>query len=303
MPTSYYQTVPAIVSMVLAENPSSILDLGIGFGKYGVLCREALDIPYERYQRDHWRVRIDGVEGYSGYRNPIHDYVYNEVRYGKIEVVLDQVGVYDVVLLIDVLEHFAKEEGEALLRRILHHTRKALIVSTPVAPAHQEQYMGNTLEHHLSVWQPEDFIRLGGEAGVLPIGGDGAILATLRPSPADRLHQIELGAPLGEKVAAAVEALEAGVVEAADMLVAWYNSRPDGFPTAGLHALANEAKREGDYESAGALLLQAFYQQPSLHTARHLLAFTRMHATDKHRAVRTIVAERFGEPPELADVM
>lgn len=55
MPTSYPEAISSILELVRREEPRSILDLGVGFGKYGMLCREMLDIPYERYSREHGR--------------------------------------------------------------------------------------------------------------------------------------------------------------------------------------------------------------------------------------------------------
>lgn len=42
MPTSWYQAVSVILDKVIEERPESILDIGVGFGKYGVMLREAL---------------------------------------------------------------------------------------------------------------------------------------------------------------------------------------------------------------------------------------------------------------------
>lgn len=190
MPTSYYQVIAEIVGQVVALAPASILDLGVGFGKYGMLCREVLDIPYQRYAKKDWLIRIDGVEGWKPYRNPIHDYVYNRVFYGKIEAQLPTLGRYDVVLLIDVLEHFSKEDGLGLVRQILKHTNKALLVSTPLVPAEQGSYLGNALETHRSRWTEEDFQEFRTQSRVIPVGGDEAaqiftVLPDFRPTQAE----------------------------------------------------------------------------------------------------------------------
>ncbi len=61
----------------------------MGFGKYGVLLREVFDIPYERYEKKSWQLKIDVIEGYNGYKNPLHKYVYDQVIYGGVESVVD----------------------------------------------------------------------------------------------------------------------------------------------------------------------------------------------------------------------
>lgn len=131
MPTSYYQAIPQLLEQIMAEQPRSILDVGVGFGKYGLLCREVLEVPFGRYHKEQWHVIMDGIEVYEGYRNPIHEHVYNQVYYGNVRDLLERLPNYDVILLIDVLEHFPKEEGIALLHHLLRHTEKVLIVSTP----------------------------------------------------------------------------------------------------------------------------------------------------------------------------
>ena len=150
MPLSFVQAIPVVIEQVAHLKPSSILDVGIGFGKYGVLLREALELPYERYAKSQWKVTIDGVEAFEGYRNPIHEFAYNRVFYGRIEDILPSLDQYDVILLIDVLEHFEKEEGRKLLRDLLLHARKSLLVATPRFPALQGAYLGNAFETHRS---------------------------------------------------------------------------------------------------------------------------------------------------------
>lgn len=51
MPTSWYQAIPAILTQVKKLEPATILDIGVGFGKYGLLFRDVLEIPWERYHK------------------------------------------------------------------------------------------------------------------------------------------------------------------------------------------------------------------------------------------------------------
>jgi glycosyltransferase involved in cell wall biosynthesis len=182
VPTSYHQAVSYIMDQIMLFGPQSILDLGPGFGKYGVLCRETLDVAFERYSRKKWATIIDGVEGWQEYRNPIHDYVYNKVYYARIQDQLPKLGMYDVVLLIDVLEHFPKEEGLRLLDEMLAHANKALIVATPMEPAPQVEYLGNSLEGHRSRWTPHDLAGFRYWSHVLPVdAGGGAGVFVILP--------------------------------------------------------------------------------------------------------------------------
>jgi len=182
MPLSFVQAIPVVIEQVAHLKPDSILDVGIGFGKYGLLLREVLELPYERYAQSQWKVKIDGVEAFEGYRNPIHEFAYNRVFYGRIEEILPFLGQYDVLLLIDVLEHFEKEEGKKLLRDLLLHARKSLLVSTPRFPALQGAYLGNAFETHRSRWHILDFVDFDFSYLHIPIGNNGAEIFHLFPT-------------------------------------------------------------------------------------------------------------------------
>ena len=66
MPTSVPYGVPIIAGAARQLRPKSVLDVGIGFGKYGMLFREYLDIWDMECVADYdpaaWKTRIDGIE-------------------------------------------------------------------------------------------------------------------------------------------------------------------------------------------------------------------------------------------------
>jgi glycosyltransferase involved in cell wall biosynthesis len=182
MPTSWYHVIPRVLSRVLIESPRSVLDVGAGFGKYGVLLRESLDIAAERYGREAWQARIDGVEAFAGYRNPIHTYVYDRMYEGAVENLLPSLDVYDVVLMADVLEHFDKEAGREVLRALMAHTRKALVVSTPALPAPQGAVNGNAFETHKSRWGVCDFAGFENDFVLADVGDNKALIVKMYPN-------------------------------------------------------------------------------------------------------------------------
>ncbi|MCI0745080.1 MAG: hypothetical protein L0Y58_06715, partial [Verrucomicrobia subdivision 3 bacterium] len=82
MPSSRPNTIPTVIHVVRQLKPASILDVGVGFGKWGHLFREYTDIleaehDPKRYQRRNWRVRIDGIEAHKAYLTPMHRFLYN----------------------------------------------------------------------------------------------------------------------------------------------------------------------------------------------------------------------------------
>ena len=181
MPTSWYQAIPPILDQIKTESPQSILDIGVGFGKYGLLLRDVLDIPFERYHKQQWQVRIDGIEAFEQYKNPLHDFAYDHVYYGNAMEIIDQLPIYDGILFVDVLEHFSKEEGHAFIKKLLAHTRKSLLISTPLYPAEQEEYLGNHYERHISQWSLIDFVEYDFQYLRLNIGENAAQLFHLFP--------------------------------------------------------------------------------------------------------------------------
>lgn len=155
MPTSDIHNISAIVTAVTSFAPTSILDVGCGFGKYGVLLREYTDIAAGRYQKASWQVRIVGVDGFEGYRNQIWDAVYNEVRIGEIANTLPLLGNFDVVLIADVIEHFDKQVAKDIVAQAAGMA-KAVVVSTPHVFFPQTAEFENEYERHKCLWTAND---------------------------------------------------------------------------------------------------------------------------------------------------
>ena len=162
MPSSRPNIIPVVINLLRQIQPQSILDVGVGFGKWGHLFREYTDIQEserdpERYRRDNWQVQIDGIEGFPGYLTPMHHYLYNRIHTGDALEVIQKLGRYDLVFMGDIIEHLEKENGMELLRQAVAHAHKAVIVSTPKYDTHQGALCGNDLERHRSVWHEKDF--------------------------------------------------------------------------------------------------------------------------------------------------
>jgi hypothetical protein len=165
MPSSRCNHIPIVLGVVQQLAPRSILDVGVGFGKWGHLFREYTDIRLSerdpaRYQRENWQVRIDGIEGHAPYLTPAHAFFYNHIFVGDMRTQIDAVDTYDLVFLGDVLEHVAHDDGQTLLRACLAHATRAVLVTTPARETHQADACANPLEIHRSVWQAADFSAL-----------------------------------------------------------------------------------------------------------------------------------------------
>jgi hypothetical protein len=136
--------------------PKSILDIGVGYGKYGMLAREYLDYAHFR-KRD---IVIDGIEGFAEYIQDGQRFYYDHIFIGDARLLLPTLGTYDMILLLDTLEHFTKEEGLQILKACQLHTTHVL-VATPFEVEPQGAVYGNEFEHHRFQWRKRDLLPFG----------------------------------------------------------------------------------------------------------------------------------------------
>jgi len=147
MPTSSIDIVGTVTHWAWMEKPKRILDVGVGHGKYGLMVREYLE------DQDV----LDGVEAEPRYLEmfpwvkSIYDHVFEQ---DATTLTKEQLDVYDVILMVDVIEHMEKQQGLDLLDRI----RGAVIICTPVIWfENPEAHEGWLTESHRSHWTLEDF--------------------------------------------------------------------------------------------------------------------------------------------------
>jgi hypothetical protein len=156
MPTSNHFHLPAVLEFAKAVAPRRILDAGVGMGTYGYTLRLACDVIPGRLERSAWQTRIEGIEIFPAYRNPIWDYYYDQVHIGDIRSVLPGLGRFDLITCIDVLEHFPREEARAIIRQCLDQAT-VLIATTPNIDWPQGAVHGNEAETHHCQLDAADF--------------------------------------------------------------------------------------------------------------------------------------------------
>jgi hypothetical protein len=147
---------PFVATELQKLEPRSILDIGVGFGKWGVVAREYLEAWHGRFRREEWRVRIEGIEIFEGYRNPIWAAAYDQIHIGDATQILSGLGQFDVGLICDVIEHIEKPVGRQLIDQLLDHCQ-TVILTTPLSFWPQGEEHGNVSQKHLCLWRPEDF--------------------------------------------------------------------------------------------------------------------------------------------------
>lgn len=157
MPSSHYFQLNEIVDLIFRTNPRKLLDIGIGFGKYGFLAREYLELWDGRDIYNDWKRQIDGIEAFDSYITPVHQHIYNTIYKGNALHILPEMKEhYDLVLMIDVLEHFTFEEGLKILESCKRISSNILI-SVPKVVSAQETFSGNPFEEHKCQWKKKDF--------------------------------------------------------------------------------------------------------------------------------------------------
>ncbi len=154
MPSSQAWRIPAVAELIYKIKPRSVLDIGIGFGKWGVIAREYTDVNKGRCAKNQWQVRIDGIEIFPAYKNPLWE-VYNKVFIGNVLDVLPKLGNYDLIMAIEVLEHMRRADGQRMVSLMKSKSVHFIVsYSNSVSPA----VFGNRNEEHVSKWSAEDFV-------------------------------------------------------------------------------------------------------------------------------------------------
>jgi len=136
MPTSYAQNRPLVMDIIDQLKPESILEIGTGWGDYGVLVRKAYP-----------DIRLDGIEiwDYKNERWDNYDNVY------KADIRDFNYPPYALYLMIDIIEHVSKEDGHKILSKLKY----PVIVSTPID--YPQENRENPYENHISQWYIDDF--------------------------------------------------------------------------------------------------------------------------------------------------
>jgi hypothetical protein len=175
MPTSAWHYISPILQKVYELHQDRpirrVLDVGVGSGKWGFLSREVIDYYANAvYFRPDWRVRIEGIEAFDKYRTPVHDFVYDKIHWGDAVTLLrrgeDVVHDFDLIFIMEIIEHIEKSDGEWLLDFLITRAERAVILSFPPeidAEGHhifeQGATHGNPFETHRSIWNLRDIAR------------------------------------------------------------------------------------------------------------------------------------------------
>jgi len=165
MASSFVSQVPVIIDVIKALRPKSVLDIGKGFGKYGFLIHEYLGIDNsrkidpEKSLRQQSAVVIDACEADKDLFLPHLDQLYRNIYEGDVLKNYTQIGRYDLILMIDVIEHLDKQQAIEMLRYFISNNG-IILIATPSDFFEQHLYESE-FENHVSHWALSDFKKLG----------------------------------------------------------------------------------------------------------------------------------------------
>lgn len=116
-----------------------------------------------------------GVDCYEPYLDSLKDQI--PTLCGKLPYVLNGIlpRSWDVVILLDVIEHLSKAEGVATLKRAEAIARKRVAVFTPDGfvenhPIPEDPHGANPAQEHITGWKPSFFENRGYEIRLLRNG-------------------------------------------------------------------------------------------------------------------------------------
>lgn len=165
MASSFIDQIPSIIHLVQRLKPSTILDVGKGFGKYGFLIHEYVGISTQKKinpsqsLKFQSSVAIDAVEVDTDLLLPHLDHLYNKVYFGDILDIYRDLPTYQLILMVDIIEHIDKGKALKMLKFYLEQGCR-IIVATPINYFQQHLY-DSKFEEHVSHWSAKDFEQVG----------------------------------------------------------------------------------------------------------------------------------------------
>jgi len=149
---SYTENIPIILKAVAESGAKTILDVGAGMGKYGLLIREQhLSMQAEAgslYPID--KLFIDACEDTPYFtKRPAVKAIYNKVITESYFGILGKARYYQLVLLIDIIEHYKKESIMVALKLL---PRTQILISTPKQVTMYKKHYYGDRRHHVTQW-------------------------------------------------------------------------------------------------------------------------------------------------------
>jgi len=295
MPVSTSVHISHSIERIVSVNPETVLDVGCGFGLWGFLCREYLDVWNGRVLPAEWQTRIDGIEVFPPYIQAHQRALYNNILVKDVREAVNEIGEYDLIIAGDVIEHLDKPDAENVLEMLYEKASKALLLNIPIGPGwnHPEAH-GNPGELHRSQWATEDFVQYPAESVMfdLPCGRYGVFWCVKTVSPKLRAEGLVAAAEIRER---------RGENEAAMRMLKKAQQLDPANETV-LIPLVNFLLNSGETTEAIGCLQNALKEQSDLYAVRLLLARVlalASHHDEAHRELTSLLDDA-STPEEIA---
>lgn len=143
-------TYKLLIRKLIPVGKLKVLDLGCGMGEAGEFLN-----PKKTYQ-------FTGIDIYRPYL-AICKKKGNYKRVIRADIIKFKLKKrsFDVVLLLQVIEHLDKKIAKDLIRMAIKAARKCVIVSVPNGYCSQEKYDGSIYHKHISTWNISDLKQMG----------------------------------------------------------------------------------------------------------------------------------------------
>jgi len=165
VPGSRFEQIEILVDLMVRLQPSSILDVGVGNGLYGLLARQYVD---ESGPFADEGLHLEGIEIFEGYLTDVQRTIYDRIHVGDALAILPEMEgrAFDLAIALDVIEHLPDPRGDELLRDLLRVSR-TVVITSPRGDFPQGEMYGNVHETHVSTWPPAR-LRAAGAALIVP---------------------------------------------------------------------------------------------------------------------------------------
>lgn len=188
MPVSLWLGMEDALQAIVERRPTSVLDAGIGFGLWGMLLRQYLDVWSGRIQREQWTTRIDGIEIDERRVQAHQRHLYTNVLVGDVRILVPQRAAehsYDVILLGDVVEHLPKADGHALIGAAIELAGQLVVIRIPLGDGWRREGREEP-DHHRAQWYIGDFDGYPCTIMQYDFVGNPYGLVTIETGPAER---------------------------------------------------------------------------------------------------------------------
>ena len=159
MDTYSHLNITDILEIIRKVNPIKILDVNVGFGRWGILCRELLerDNNGKVSRPDLWNIKIDGVENIdTNYLHNYHDIFYDNIYRQNIHGFLKtHVSLYDLTIFSNILECTPKEIAIDMINNAMEISRFILIYVK--LGNHSDNFTADN--EVMSIWDEQDFLK------------------------------------------------------------------------------------------------------------------------------------------------